>query len=266
MAIQAAVECGCDAIEVDLCVSADDQLVIHHDSTLSPCLTRDRNGRWIDEKIRVRELTVQELASFDIGRIKPHTQYWSTFRHQQPVEGTTIPTLEEFVHLIHRLQADIIFNLELKSTPFDPKSAPPVPDFSRIVAAELNRLNLVERAFVQSFDWRLPLAVKRLVPGLKIGFTTDSGFEGKPNAWTDYHDLGDFNDRIPAMVKALGAHVWSSDHRNTTRDDVERAHNLGLELNVWTVNTLQDMEKWIEWGADAITTDYPDRLYALLTG
>ncbi|MCY3767801.1 MAG: glycerophosphodiester phosphodiesterase family protein [Gammaproteobacteria bacterium] len=265
VAIQSAVQCGCDAIEVDLCISADDQVVVHHDPVLSPCLVRGPGGRWIEEEIRVRELTVRELQSFDIGRIRPGTEYGTTFRHQQPVDGTTIPTLEECVRLVDRLQADILFNLELKSTPLDPASTPPMADFARIVAAELNRLDLVEHAFVQSFDWRLPRAVQRLVPGLKIGFTTGLEFEGKPDAWTDYHDLKNFNAQIPVMVKALGAHVWSSDHRCLTRSEVALAHDLGLELNVWTVNTTRDMEKWIEWEADAITTDYPDHLHALLT-
>ena len=45
---------------------------------------------------------------------------------------------------------------------------------------------------------------------------------------------------------------------------VKQAQELGLEVNVWTVDTEEDMRYFIEQGVDYITTDYPERLQALL--
>ena len=45
---------------------------------------------------------------------------------------------------------------------------------------------------------------------------------------------------------------------------IAEAHQLGLEVNVWTVNREEDMRQCIAWGVDYITTDYPERLQALL--
>ena len=45
---------------------------------------------------------------------------------------------------------------------------------------------------------------------------------------------------------------------------VEQAHTEGLEVNVWTVDTEEDMRYFIDLGVDYITTDYPERLQALL--
>ena len=38
---------------------------------------------------------------------------------------------------------------------------------------------------------------------------------------------------------------------------VARAHELGMSTNVWTVNTPENMKKYIELGVDAITTNEP---------
>lgn len=45
---------------------------------------------------------------------------------------------------------------------------------------------------------------------------------------------------------------------------VEQAKKLGLEVNVWTVDKEEDMRYFIDLGVDYITTDYPERLQALL--
>ena len=45
---------------------------------------------------------------------------------------------------------------------------------------------------------------------------------------------------------------------------VKEAHEQGLEVNVWTVNTDEDMKYFIDLGVDYITTDHPDRLLKLM--
>jgi glycerophosphoryl diester phosphodiesterase len=37
-----------------------------------------------------------------------------------------------------------------------------------------------------------------------------------------------------------------------------------MQVHVWTVNELQDMQRLIDWGVDGIITDYPDQLMALV--
>lgn len=41
-------------------------------------------------------------------------------------------------------------------------------------------------------------------------------------------------------------------------------HMLGLEVNVWTVNTREEMEYFLNLGVDYITTDEPELLQALI--
>ena len=49
-----------------------------------------------------------------------------------------------------------------------------------------------------------------------------------------------------------------------TKDFVETAHKLNLQVHVWTINEKTDMQKLIEMGADGIMTDYPDRLLEVI--
>jgi hypothetical protein len=45
---------------------------------------------------------------------------------------------------------------------------------------------------------------------------------------------------------------------------VNAAHQRNMEVHVWTVNDVDDMQRMLDLGMDGIITDYPDRLLALL--
>ncbi len=45
---------------------------------------------------------------------------------------------------------------------------------------------------------------------------------------------------------------------------VKEAHDLGLEVNSWTVNSEEDMRFFIDLGLDYLTTNYPERLKAII--
>jgi glycerophosphoryl diester phosphodiesterase len=49
-----------------------------------------------------------------------------------------------------------------------------------------------------------------------------------------------------------------------TRQSVVDAHNQGFNVNVWTVNEPEDIERMIEFGVDGIISDYPDRLISII--
>lgn len=46
---------------------------------------------------------------------------------------------------------------------------------------------------------------------------------------------------------------------------VSRAHEAGLEVHVWTVNEVDDIEFCLALGVDAITSDHPDRVLGLVS-
>ena len=270
--IRAGIDAGCDAIEVDLCVTRDDHLVLVHDPVLSPNIVRDQAGNWIEEPLRVRQLDLEQVQGLDVGMIRPGSFYALRYPEQKSVAGAGIPTLDEFSAFMRDNGTDILVNLELKSTPYDPTATPDVDHYAQLVVDGLQQLRQTHEVVIQSFDWRLPTAVRGLDPDIQTGFTTDcqpdadplSPVSGMPAPWTCFRDLAAWNDDLPLMIHSMGADIWSSNLRDLTEDRIQHARELGLQVYAWTVNRIEDMELAVQWDVDAITTDYPDRLYSCL--
>ena len=246
---------GVDGVEVDLCVTADDHLVLHHDLRLNPDTTRDAAGKWIAERIPIRDLSLDALRQYDVGRLKPGGEYASKFTCQTPVDGARPPTLDECAELMGRHAGkNTVLNLELKRNPNEPALTPEPDKYAALVLDKLQQLSLPADMFLQSFDWELMESVKKELSkrkwNLKTGFT-----KKRPYGLADVQE-----------VKNKGGDVFSCNHLGLTEPLVRETHALGLELCAWTVNEKKDMEKLIAWGVDVITTDYPERCCGLVYG
>jgi glycerophosphoryl diester phosphodiesterase len=66
------------------------------------------------------------------------------------------------------------------------------------------------------------------------------------------------------LARSAGANVYCPDFRFLDRVQVEQAHKAGVRVIPWTVNDPADWSILLEWGVDGITTDFPDRLAAML--
>jgi glycerophosphoryl diester phosphodiesterase len=55
----------------------------------------------------------------------------------------------------------------------------------------------------------------------------------------------------------LGVQIISPDYSLLNKDNVLLMHKNGFDILPWTVNTVSDFKKMIEYGVDGIVTDYP---------
>ena len=98
-----------------------------------------------------------------------------------------------------------------------------------------------------------------------VGKTPEERYE-KAADFVRLVGLQDYADLTPAELKERG--YAGMDYRNTilkaNEHWVAEAHALGLEVNVWTVNTREEMEYFLNLGVDYITTDEPELLQALI--
>src|SRR5436190_23342214 len=77
-AFASAASAGFDGAELDVQLTKDEKLVVFHDFRLKPELCRDSDGRWLSWRKRlpaIRDLTLGQLQSFDVGRPKPNSAY-----------------------------------------------------------------------------------------------------------------------------------------------------------------------------------------------
>lgn len=269
-----ALSLGVTTLELDLAMTADGQLVVTHDPKLNGDLVQGPDGAYVGEDgPLVRNLTLAQVKTYDVGTLRPGSAYAGNFRDQQPVPGTSMPTLAEVVALTERAGAAAMrFNIEVKVNPTRPELTASREAFTRAAVAEIVRLGIVERTTLQSFDWAVPMQAQQLEPALKTAYLTiargrnDNIQRGRPGAspWMGGLDIDDFAGSAPKAVKAAGGAIWSPFFRDMTDEDIGQAHALGLQVIPWTVNDPQDMANLIARGVDGIITDYPDRLRTVL--
>lgn len=262
------------ALELDVGVSRDGVVVVSHDQNLAPYLTRDDSGEWLaDAGISIRSLTLAEIQRYDVGTIKPGTRYAKRFPEQKAKPATPIPTLAAVFELVQAANdKTITFNIETKINPDRPALAPAPAAFAKSVLTVIDEFDLRDRVIMQSFDWRTLREVKRQAPEIRTAHLTaeqdwlDNIKRGGHGAssWLGGTDVDDFDGDVPGAIKAFGGDIWSPYYGDISPGDVERAHSLGIDVLVWTVNDTETMRKMIEFGVDGIITDYPDRLVKLL--
>ena len=263
----AALELKVDRIELDIGITRDGVVVVHHDRCLNPDTTRDARGNWItDPCLRICDFTYAELSTFDVGRIRPGSEYAREFPHQLPCDGSSIPTLAKVVELLKKTNHPITLCIETKYSPQDPQATLQLDRFADIFAAELTRLGLSATAIVQSFDWQLMHAIQTRLPDVHVWHLTsllpsfNTLDEALKGLWTDGLLVSDYAGSIPHMIVAAGGNTWSSDYQSLDRAAIASAHQLGLKTYAWTVNTAEDCQALCDAGVDGIITDYPQRL------
>ncbi len=89
-----AVSMGVDTLELDVGVTRDGVVVIHHDRRLNPDVAR-KDGEWVKPPAPlINALSFTETQRYDVGRIRPGSEYAARFPHQKPLDGTRIPRLD----------------------------------------------------------------------------------------------------------------------------------------------------------------------------
>ncbi len=268
-AFAAALSLGVSTLELDTAITKDGVVVVSHDARLNPDITRGADGRWLSQTTRaVRELTLNDLEHYDVGRIKPGSKYSYRFPDQKRMDRVYMPALAQVFQLARRAgNSEVRFNIEIKTSPEKPADTLAPEDFARMLLALIEREGMSSRVIIQSFDWRALKAVQALAPSIPTSYLSaqqrflDNIAAGEPggSAWTAGIQYGDHGS-IPKMVKAAGGAIWSPNYPELSAELVKEAHALGLQVIPWTVDKTEDMARLIDWGVDGLITDRPDFL------
>lgn len=264
-----ALAIGVTTLELDCAITRDGVVVVSHDSTLNPEITRDGDGAWITrDDLAITQFTFDELQRFDVGRIAPASQYAQRFPQQQPIDGTRMPRLQDVLALARRAGNNVVrFNIETKISPLHPQRTPAPEDFARTVISVIQDNNDAQRAVIQSFDWRTLAVVQREAPEIATAcLTAQQPFmdnilaHARTSPWNAGLHVSQCNGSVPRLVHAAGAAIWSPCSNDVSAAAIDEAHALGLKVVVWTVNTEADMRRMLALGVDGIISDYPDVL------
>ncbi|MGH8252549.1 MAG: glycerophosphodiester phosphodiesterase [Steroidobacteraceae bacterium] len=269
-----ALALGISSLELDCAMTRDGVVVISHDPQLNPEHTRDARGNFLSRPGPVIcEVEYAELARYDVGRIRPGSDYQRAHPQQVAIDGERIPRLADLFALVAKLgDRSIRFNIEVKLFPLQPElTAAPEP-FVRSLIDVMAAAGVGARCTVQCFDWRALNLMHRMSPGAATGALTDQQgaddtlcLDGAaPSPWLGGLDARAFGGSVPRLAAASGAKTWSPDYLDLRADQVAEAHRLGLIVVPWTVNEHQDMQRMLAMDVDGLITDRPDLLRALL--
>jgi glycerophosphoryl diester phosphodiesterase len=262
-----ALSMGVDTLELDMGVTKDGVIVVSHERGLNPDLARAPDGKYISTGIPYVTLTLAEVKQYDVGQIRPGSDYAARFPDQLAIPGTRIPTLAEVFDLVRRSgDKHVRLNIETKIDPTRPDESPDPQSFVTAVLDLLRREHFSDRVMIESFDWRTLLLVQKQAPEIPTVYLTqvqqpeENIYLDKSSPWTAGFDPMKYHGSVPRAVKAAGGKVWSPLYEDVTAGSIAEAHSLGLPVIVWTVNDPKDMSRLIDMGVDGIISDRPDLL------
>ena len=263
-----ALSMGVDTLELDMGVTKDGVIIVSHERGLNPDLARAPDGLYVPPPgIPYVNLTLTEVKKYDVGQIRPGSDYAARFPAQLAVPGTRIPTLAEVFDLVRRSgDRHVRLNIETKIDPNHPDESPDPEQFVAVVLDLLRRENFTNRVMIESFDWRTLLLVQKQAATIPTVYLTQvqepeaNIYLDKPSPWTAGFDPRKFGHSVPRAVKAAGGAIWSPFYGDVDRQSIVEAHTLGLKVVVWTVNDPEDMARLITLGVDGIISDRPDVL------
>lgn len=228
-----ALEEGAAFVELDVHETRDGEVVVIHDETVQ---------RTTDGAGAVREMRLSELQRLDAGfRFTQDRGSTHPFRGR----GIRIPTLREFFSDFPRARATV----EVKAL------SPPGVEALMDLVEEFQR---APQVLVAAQDDSVMHAVRKAARGR--GLSVATGFAmGEIRAFM----AALWSGREPRSEPA--GQAMQIPRRYEGRDlvtpaSVAAAHERGVEVHVWTVNELEEMQELLAMGVDGIVTDYPARL------
>jgi glycerophosphoryl diester phosphodiesterase len=217
---------GADGLELDVHLSRDGVVVVHHDSTLER--TTNLSGA-------IAERTADELARADAGyQFRRGGEF--PFRGQ----GIGVPALADV--LARYRDARIIIELKLNC-----------PGLARAVVADVRAGGAVDRVCLGAFGLRVLRAARALEPAIATSAAREEVRWALYRSWV----------RWPVTHVAYRSYQvpeWSGRTRVLSPRFIDAAHRAGLAVQVWTVDSEPDARRLLGWGADALITDRPDTI------
>ncbi|HEX7340340.1 MAG TPA: glycerophosphodiester phosphodiesterase family protein [Rhodanobacteraceae bacterium] len=282
-----AIVLGAAGAELDVHLTRDGEVVVHHDDKLNPGYCRAADGQWIDKEhaLTLADSTLAQLQAFDIGTPRPGSAYAHRYPRITPMPDQRIPRLADVIALVRAQSDTFCLVVEIK-TPLLTAASRPWLDLVDATLAVIKQADFLDRAILCSFDWGSLVYARQCQPTLATWFTSSplSWFNaGTPPAadippaadelaalrdafakgnapWFGGFDPRRFGGSRPAAIAAAGGSAWFPYYRDLAPPRMAELARHRLQGAAWSVN-LGDpaaLAKLADAGADYVCADYPD--------
>ena len=216
-----------DAIELDVQMSRDGYAIVFHDATVE---------RLTDGVGNILDLDFAYLRSLNAA---------AHFSGGWP-QSEQIPMLREVLELAKgRIQVYIEIKLGKRDGTYVR-----YPDIVETVVREVQAARMLDQVVIISFDWQQLAEAKALEPALQTGAIVSK------DVWSPHaeHAL----DTLCNQVIGYGCQWVNLDYQLFMADLPALLHRRGLQVGLWTINTLDELRRLAASGVDSLTSDRPD--------
>jgi glycerophosphoryl diester phosphodiesterase len=224
-------EQGVTYLELDVHLSADSELVVIHDSSVSR--TTGRRGK-------IENMSLAEIRKLDAG-FKFTMDHGRTYPYRG--RGLRVPTLSEVLEAFPHMGITV----ELKPTRAGIADA---------LARVLRFHRAEDRVIVASHEHELLAAFRAVSPSVATSFSKDEVREFLLRL------RGGTMDGYRPPGVAFQVPEYKGLRRVVSRAVIEAVHRFDVEVHVWTVNEPVHIARLLSWGVDGIMTDDPARAIA----
>lgn len=178
----------------------------------------------------IKDFTYKELCQFDAA---------AGFNGE--FKDLKIPVLDDILGLAK--DTGILLNLELKTNVIEYEC------LEEKVIAKIHNYGLQDRVILSSFNHYSVMKCRQIDSKIKCGLLYNNSL----------YDPGHYG-------KHAGVEALHPNFITLKPEVVKNIHDHGLEINTFTVDTIEDMKRMVELNIEGIITNYPDRLTKILRG
>jgi glycerophosphoryl diester phosphodiesterase len=219
---------GADGLELDVHLSSDGVVVVHHDARLER--TTDGTGL-------LKARTTAELERLDAGY-----RFGEAEGCPWKGKGLVIPKLSEVL----RRYPSIPLIIELKED---------TAELARAVVRQVLAADAAGRVCLGSFGRRAIRTVRAIAPELLTSASRPEVRRALLRTWF----------RLPLQRAEYDTYLvpkTASGLRVVSPRFVRFAHAAGRPVHVWTVDTPQEIRRLLDWGVAGVISDRPDEAVA----
>lgn len=240
--------------ELDVRLTSDKEVIVLHDDTLAR--TTDIAAS-TDPDLRATPkagtLSLAQIQALDAGSWFAQADPFATLASGEVTRdmagafaGEQVPTLAQALAWSRR--SGLLVNVEIKDMQGGDDETLICKTAGIIRAADMT-----QRVMMSSFRVATLRRFRELLPEVPMGYLVEENAFERPVA------------ELIAALRELGASALHPCHRNLPPGAVREVREAGFDVNVWTVNTQEDILRVAREGVTGIITDFPARARAFLS-
>jgi glycerophosphoryl diester phosphodiesterase len=222
LAFRESLALGVDALELDLHMTADGEIVVLHDPTLERTTTA---------RGRVRDLKLAELAGV---RLKTR---------DGAVTDERIPTFAQVLDLAALVSIELLPEIKVDA------HRQRYDGIEEKVLALVRARGLQARTTIQAFQVETIRRLRELEPKARTMLLVARGDVERDRARPA---------EAVGRARDLGATDLGMNHRLIDADVMAAARAAGVRVSAWTVNEEADIRRMVDLGVDVVMSDRPD--------